>query len=139
MYHANIFRADTSGYSAIIKLGMEEYNKLFSAVACGATPGGTGAGGGAAAGAGAGTGAGASPPHVSPSNGCAGMAAVQFDESRFPKTQPKILSKDSCIAILEAKFGEQFGELQKLKLPELRAKLEPKLIVLRPRQTRQRL
>ena len=66
------------------------------------------------------------------------MTAVQFDESRFPKTQPKILSKDSCVAILEVEFGAQFGELQKLKLPEFRAKLEPKLIVLRPRQRRQR-
>ena len=66
------------------------------------------------------------------------MAAVQFDESRFPKLQPKILSKDSCVAILEVKFGAQFCELQKLKLPELRAKLDPKLIVLRPRQRRHR-
>eukprot|EP00937_MAST-01D_sp_MAST-1D-sp2_P006026 g6026.t1 len=44
------------------------------------------------------------------------MEAVQFVEERFPRENPKILARDSCIAILEMRYGQPFAELSKKKL-----------------------
>ena len=64
------------------------------------------------------------------------MEAVQFVEERFPRENPKILGRDSCIAILEMRYGPLFAELSKKKLGELLQSLREKLVVVRPRQRR---
>ena len=67
---------------------------------------------------------------------CQMMELAQFDEDRFPKAVPKILGRDSCIAILETLYLEQVAQLMKQKLPALLEKMCAKLIVVRPRQRR---
>ena len=66
------------------------------------------------------------------------MGDVQYDEALFPKATPKILGRESCIALLETRYGEAHADLVKQKQPELLAKMKAKLIVVRPRQRRQR-
>ena len=64
------------------------------------------------------------------------MESVNFDEDKFPKAKPKILGRDSCIAILEARYDESFSDLKQQKQADLLKKMLTKLIVIRPRQRR---
>ena len=66
------------------------------------------------------------------------MKSVQFDVNRFPKATPKILGRESCVALLEARYGGAHADLMKQKQAELLQKMKAKLIVVRPRQRRQR-